>query len=451
MQRNCSVALVIPICIIVTLYFHFSLLIGDNNPVAHYQHHVASFQAPRDIKKNATLTEPVPSEARKREKKQRTLTDERSYSGVPFEKLSSVDSFTCCGIGHRMTRLVNAAHVALQINFALRVFWDFCGDEVEVFHHFFGPQPREEMMSVNTTGNVLRLHNEIPGYRKLVREGPNAPCKCTADKVAFDTKFYAGLRNRFRNKEHVDEFVASNFANHTVVGLHVRTGNGEQGDFVDKNRLINDMNAWVRRISDNIRNMTLGWRKPPLLYIATETPSMVEKFRDALAGAMNVVYLPQQRSEEGHGVFFGERGVVHGAIRDETKCLDGWNAAISDMLILSHTDVVVAARPSSFTQTLPMTLVLGKPKETRSVKHGFCEFNLAGTEMRCFPDYLNWCCNGVGSFVFAGINQRYDYPKVGYELEKQEWVYSRRPPDCNLTAADGLVQRDCIPFSWPSN
>jgi hypothetical protein len=267
--------------------------------------------------------------------------------------------------------------------------------------------------------------------------------------VAFDAKFYMGLRNRFRNKEQVDEFVESNFANRTFVGLHIRAGNGEKGDFVDKNRMIKNTDEWVDRISENICNMTSFWEKPPLLYIATDTPSMVGKFRDALAGVMNVTSFPQQRAQEGESVFFGERGVEHTAVRDKNKCLNGWDAMIKDMLILSHADVVVAARPSSFTQTLPMSLVLDKPKESRSVMLSFCEVNLAGTEMRCFEDYMEWCCNGIGSFIFTGINQRYDYTKVPHELEKQGFVFKTRPPSCNLTAADGLAQRECIPFSWP--
>lgn len=354
------------------------------------------------------MIEPVPTKPNKEEEQKRQDhhdPDESKYRGIPFERLSSVDSFTCCGLGHRMTRLVNAAHVVSRINFALRVFWDFCGD-VEVFTHFFGGQPRDEIMNVNSTGQVLRIHNEVPGYRKLVREGPKAPCKCAEDKVAFDAKFYTNLRKRFRNKAEVDSFVHSNFANHSVIGLHVRAGNGEQGDFTAKNRMINDTDSWVGRISKNLHNMTVGWTKQPLLYLATDTASMVEKFRAELAGVMNVIHFPHQRSDEGHGVFFGERGVTHNATREPNQCLNGWDAVIRDMLILSHTDVVVASRPSSFTQTLPMSLVLDTPKEGRNVLYPFCEFNLAGTEMRCYEDYLDWCCNGVGAFVFAGINQR---------------------------------------------
>jgi len=447
--------LMILISITATLYFQFSLLIGDNNPFAdgsNAHHHARSFDVPRGVKMNATLTEQDPTTANKRESFWRgPVQEENKYSsGIPFGKLSSVDSFTCCGLGHRMTRLVNAAHLASQLNFALRVFWDFCPGDVEVFHHFFGPQPREEMLRINTTGTVLRVNNEVPGYRKLIREGPKAPCKCTSDKVDFDAKFYMGLRNRFRNKPEVDSFVKANFADFIVVGLHVRAGNGEQGDFSEKNREIKDENIWVHRISKNIRNMTRGWKRPPLVYLATDTPSMVQRFRAALAGVMNVTHFPQQRAEEGHGVFFGERGIESNVTRVQSSCLAGWDAAIKDMLILSHADVVVAARPSSFTQTLPMSIVLQRDNQEPDSMLPFCESNIAGTELRCFKDYLDWCCNGKGSFVFTGMKQRYDYLKVPVDLKKQSFSFTRRNLKCNLTALDGLAQRDCIPFSWPS-
>ena len=304
------------------------------------------------------------------------------------------------------------------------------------------------MICVNTTGQVLHVHNEVPGYRKIIREGPNAPCKCTQDKVDFDAKFYMGLHNQFQNKEQVDAFVATNFANHMVVGLHVHAGNGEKGNFVDKNRMIHNPSEWVSHITENVCNMTHLWEKPLLLYIATDTPSMVDNFCTALAGIMNVTYFPQKHADKGGSVFFGERGVIHTVIREKNQCLDGWDSMIKDLLILSHADVVIAAQPSSFTQMLPMSLVLNHPKDSQTVMFQFCETNPKGTAMYCFENYMDWCCNGIGSFIFAGINQWYDYTKVPYELEKQIFASKRRPPTCNLSAADALAQRECIPFSW---
>ena len=111
MQSNWIAVLVIPICVIATIFLNISLLIGDNNHFSR-ERHDGSFDAPalQDIKKNTTLSEQDPSvEARIKNDVISGKQMDDKYSNLPFEKLSSVDSFTCCGLGHRLTRLVNAA------------------------------------------------------------------------------------------------------------------------------------------------------------------------------------------------------------------------------------------------------------------------------------------------------------------------------------------------------
>jgi hypothetical protein len=93
--------------------------------------------------------------------------------------------------------------------------------------------------------------------------------------------------------------------------------------------------------------MTSDWKKPPLLYIATDTPSMIEKVHSALTGVMNVTDYAQEPASEGGGVFFGEMAVFHPDIGEKDKCLNGWDGMLKDMFVLSYADVVDAARPSS--------------------------------------------------------------------------------------------------------
>lgn len=70
---------------------------------------------------------------------------------------------------------------------------------------------------------------------------------------------------------------------------------------------------------------------------------------------MNVTDYAQERASEGGGVFFGEMAVFHPDVGEKDKCLNGWDGMLIDMFVLSHADVVVAARPSSFVQSLPMS------------------------------------------------------------------------------------------------
>jgi hypothetical protein len=160
------------------------------------------------------------------------------------------------------------------------------------------------------------------------------------------------LRNRYKNKQQVDNFVAEHFGNKNnrttiSIGMHIRAGNGEEGDFKYKGRAIRDQAQFVldvvRLIQHLIRNVNKN--KPPILFLATDTEHYIEKFRMALSSpngtfwsnlAMQinnhtdekdddsaattttrtisfphfqpipVVHLSQMRPPEGKGVLFGE-------------------------------------------------------------------------------------------------------------------------------------------------
>ena len=143
------------------------------------------------------------------------------------------------------------------------------------------------------------------------------------------------------------------------------------GDFLKKGRNIDNPQEWagyvVRLIQDFLSSKTIV--KPPVLYIATDTPSMIELFRNQLVPVgIKVLDLPQERREEGQGVLFGEADKVHnkgdgeGEAQQEddySSCLRGWTDTLTDMFLLSHADVVIAGKPSSFSQTLPMSLAFG--------------------------------------------------------------------------------------------
>jgi hypothetical protein len=80
---------------------------------------------------------------------------------------------------------------------------------------------------------------------------------------------------------------------------------------------------------------------------------------------------------------------------------DGWHSAVQDQLILSHADIVMAAKTSSFTQSLPLSLVTGRvqypdsphnqPRRRVFIKKPFCEG--VPPNMVCFESVGDWCCN----------------------------------------------------------
>ena len=370
-------------------------------------------------------------------------------------EVSSVDYFACCGAGHRLSKLVDAYYLAKHLHFGLRAFFGFC-DKQEVFSYLFGPQPRHELghAATGVPGLVFRVNNDVPGFYKLLRQGPNTTCHCSKHRMESDVEFYTSLRGRFRSRHTVDQFVHDHFANHTVIGMHIRAGNGESGDFTIKNRSISDP-QWTKSMARQLIQMSQTWEyeeqlPPPLLFLATDTASMIPTFQKLLRDAMPVLYLKQDRPQEGKGVLFGE--ALHILNKGE-QCLAGWESVFMDMMLLSHVDVLVAARPSSFTQSLPMTLVLSTPLETRKVQKSFCEVNPSATSTRCYRDLMEWCCEGITSFSLQGI-QKHDYkrmPRMNYlnssQIHSKITVRPRLARECIPTPRYPI--RQCLPYDMP--
>jgi hypothetical protein len=363
-----------------------------------------------------------------------------------LEKLASVDFYACCGVGHRLVRMSLAAYVARQRNFSLRNFWGWCGENnpVEVFSHLFRPYYSKEVANVRSVNQVLPFYNEVPGFRALVRNGPypDGTCPCVAEKIDSDLELYQSLRTRFRGSDRVSSFVRERFANATVVGIHIRSGNGEVGDFEQKGRDIADAESWVHQVCALLQGLlqSTHLKKPPVVFVATDTPSMVARFRNEF-GSINVsVYdLPQRgRRKEGGGVLFGTSDKVYNTAEnktlfdDSTSCLQGWSDTITDMLLLSYADIVVASRPSSFVQTLPMSIAFGKPEQDRILKEVFCEIISKSQEevtlgskgwiesdptLQCYESYEDWCCNHS-----TWINFRHLGPKGHVKVTSREFV-----------------------------
>ena len=371
-----------------------------------------------------------------------------------FRSYASVDHTSCCGLGHRLSKIADAHYVSRLLNVSLRLFWGFC-DDIDVAHFLFKPQPPWQMPpNITSFRKSIQFRNEVPGFGKLVREGPNATCKCTQDKYLADVDFYKGMRERFRFQDKVENFRKKTFTNHTVIGMHVRAGNNETGHFEKKNRGIRDLDSWLQNMVKHVQELgsLAPAEYPPLLYIATDTQSILTSFQEALKGIMPVVEYPQQRAKEGGGVIFGAQGDVSSEGRG---CLLGWVNAMVDMSLLSHADVVVAARPSSFVQTMPMFLAFAQSPGTRVYDRPFCEVNGNASDVRCFKDFMEWCCESFGAFFFHPLNQTSDYIRVPDGIEHREYKFRRRPRDrpgkafkpCQPTRE--VRARRCLAYDYP--
>jgi hypothetical protein len=329
-------------------------------------------------------------------------------------------------------------------------------------------------------------------------------CVCQQDKIDSDLEFYTSLRTRFRQPplSVVDDFVQRHFRNATVLGIHIRAGNGETGDFMQKGRTIKSPEEWVRHVCTLLQdflshqiNQTTLRLYPPVLYIATDTPSMISLFRQQLDDRLPVLDLPQQRQEQGKGVFFGEALQVLNKGRqeddndddDSSACLEGWTDTLTDMLLLSHADVVIAGKPSSFSQTLPMSLAFGR-QHGKKVPQSYCEIipqhmaistttnststtNTSSTtkswqeippKMECFAEYLEWCCNHATWIKFKHKRrvlsrefikfQKQSDTQVGAGKHLRQYPLLRNRTEGCLRPkrgrAGGGLKDKCLPHEW---
>lgn len=407
----------------------------------------------------------------------------------PLEDLSSVDYWACCGLGHRLIRMSLAHYVAKQRNFSLRSFWGWCGEQkpIEVFSYLFQPYLASELPpNIDSNNLLLPFYNEVPGFSALVRKPTNSTeeCACRTDKIASDFELYTSLRNRFRDKKVVDGLVQAYYADaRVVIGIHVRAGNGEGGDFERKKRGIESPEQWVHNVCKHLRDLFLyassqleqekdEASKQFVLYVATDTPSVIAVFRNELASSkdIKVLALPQQRIKEGQGVLFGEAFKVHNKddakegedIDDYSSCLKGWTDTLTDMFLLSHADIVVAGKPSSFSQTLPMSLAFGNDKVRKKMPENvgpYCEIvpqfeekvqyvmnfkNVSKWEevepnLQCYNSYMDWCCNYATWIEFY-----HNGPRGNPKIHSKEFV--KFPRNQTLKEYPGMRNRtlDCL-------
>jgi len=418
------------------------------------------------------------------------------------DDVSSVDYIACCGLGHRLARMAAAYTVARSVNFTLRSHWGWCGggDEhgiVEVYSTLFDAE--QWTSTESTTNNKLatkhriRFLNDVPGFRSLVRTGgtnttntTTATCPCdhpvNQKGIRDSHEFYTRLRQRFRHRDAVEQFVAHHdFAHRTVIGLHVRGGNGETGDFARKQRAIPQSippEQWVERVLQHIHRLDQQYNKnknssnnttsnalPLLLYVATDTPALLELIRQAAQPrGISVIEWTQERAAQ--GVFFGTTTTSnHRDIISQRACLARWRDAVTDLMLLSRADVVIAGRPSSFVQTLPMALALGRPslsdddsidakqQQQQSSKPwpvSYCEVvGDQAQDMVCFSSYREWCCEHA-TWVAAGKEFVQFAVPDDESLSLPPLKILERPSDTTTCyPRPGMkAKRWCLPHEW---
>jgi hypothetical protein len=362
-------------------------------------------------------------------------------------EVSSVDYRTCCGLGHRLTKTSDAYYLASRLGFGLRTFWGFCNG-TEVFDSLFGPQPLDELSNLTNHSHYLRVNNEVPGFQPIFRVGTNNSnldaCGCSLSKAESDVSFYSGLRGRFFARTKVDEFRKANDWDNPdvlVIGMHARVGNGEAGYFIESGRVIPDLDGWIASLATLLLNLTetlassSGRNRAVKLLIATDTSPVVQGLTTHLKDRITVASYEQPRPLAGQGVL-----VFHGMTSEGQVCRDAWENSVIDMALLSHADLIVAARYSSFVQSMPLSLALSRPLFERKVNHTYCEVSVDATELQCFASYQEWCCTGRTRFGRAMGSESLNIPVTDFQ-EQMRSVATRPQEGCTQ-------HTDCLPYDW---
>jgi hypothetical protein len=348
------------------------------------------------------------------------------------------------GLGHRLFRQSNAYHLAKGLYLdSLAVDWGWCysfdpqnrshvTSHAEIFPHLFGnttiPVPRQppdkprlplvsfpfiQAIRWNDTllqddsiqTHKLEFVNEVWQYNERQHNMAKMKRQQYYGKDRSDLEMYQTMVRQFQFQDRIAYWKRElQFHNHTVIGLHIRHGNGEKGNFKTKNRGIQGVSEqeWISNFAGLLLNYTESWdSKPRLIFLATDSSNATNlalQLETHLARAATlrpkksalhppkVVTVEQSRIPDGKGVSY--------QYMFETKeaCLEGWVAQMIDMILLAESNVVVAGQYSSFTQTIPLSFQFAKARSaaTHEPNGLVCNVGVKATVMECFEDFGEW-------------------------------------------------------------
>ena len=347
------------------------------------------------------------------------------------------------GLGHRIGKMTSAYHLvgAMNLTNGLSNSWGWecqgkkenSTETMDIFYYLFG----DDLLSVPTTKTQrpmidhpylvglrrqitdasarlqikdadkgVRIINEIPGYMCLTtaKQISELPLEIMKDKVHSDFELYTRLRGLFRDNDVALDFIQQhNYTDHYVFGLHIRAGNGEKGHFQDNLREIYNLEEWISNFAkmmleyvttEEYRKLSNG--KPPLLFVATDTAKSIDLLQTQLSNhnidtnnennnissIIPVIHFSQEYMKDGEGVSYRAKH------KEAQECYQSWSNQFMDMTLLSASDVVIAGMYSSFTQSMPMKIMIANPVEENNKM--FCEVGRTAKVMHCMTRYADW-------------------------------------------------------------
>lgn len=284
------------------------------------------------------------------------------------------------GLGHRLSKLSAAYHLAQQIHVdVLDVRWGTCNDQ-DIFAYLFGSSEWKLQSTSRSSASEqsILVRNDVQGYyagqayKNYQVPLTDSVLRLWSEKLESDAVFFRTLSERFRFQGEVSDFRRRHEWNdHTVIGLHVRAGNGEKDHFEEASRGIHNSTNWLQDLAHVLRTKVANASRP-LVFIATDTVQVISELQKQLEG-IPVVNFSQERVPP-------NQGVSYQTWQEGIQCLHGWRDSAIDMMLLSQVDTLIAATRSTFTQILPLRMVLERGS--------FCEVD--GRRLDCFDQLEDW-------------------------------------------------------------
>eukprot|EP00980_Cylindrotheca_fusiformis_P000383 scaffold92_cov85-Cylindrotheca_fusiformis.AAC.1 len=171
------------------------------------------------------------------------------------------------------------------------------------------------------------LNNEVPGYARIEILSRILQKQLYA-KDLTDYQLYHQVMLLFEHKHKSRIRYVMNhtrFPEHTVIALHIRTGNGEGGDFDWKRRKIYNIDEWIANVvnllcdyQSNHANYFRG--RPLMIYVGTDTGSIIPMLHDISSQhcRIPIVSAEQAYPEEGKSVSFLQK------YPNDESCFKAW-------------------------------------------------------------------------------------------------------------------------------
>ncbi|ETO17966.1 hypothetical protein RFI_19331, partial [Reticulomyxa filosa] len=201
------------------------------------------------------------------------------------------------------------------------------------------------------------------------------------------TRFYGLLVTQLKSlfRDIAVRFIQKHFTNSFVIGVHIRTGNGEKMNrpTLKKNEIIKQLNISIGEII-KWQSLTKQQMECKIkLFIATDSEKIIELIRNASFDLLTkycnkssihtIISLKQIRPPQGHGHVFTSNSQQHVQLmkrafsNDPNTCILGVVYPYLDMELLGFTDFLLLPVQSTFTRLSSLLIIKRRKSICRAV------------------------------------------------------------------------------------